>query len=239
MKTFNEWLELREAGFFSGLFGKGASRAEEALRRAKEAEAERTARSERESRARDSANYDASMAMLLGKGVSDDKPVVSTADSSATQSTAARWPRDSVGSSPFGELYDLVGEAGDGVSSIMDKIKSRPNKSLTDSSNRSDMYDIYYKLSVGLNSGKNLLGLSDSDCSRAVRLIESMFKSDLGYETFPDKEIVAPYVDLSPENATLVHPGLFEKPAKVWVKGFKKGGRTMIKTRVSYRGMGE
>lgn len=233
---FREWLELNEAGFLSGILGRSperAAREEEAiLKRLDAEEAERKARAERERVARDRANYDAAMAILTGRGSSedqDDRP-------SAPYSTAARFPSRSA--SPFDQLSELLGGAGS-LSGLMDRMGSRPDRSLSDARNRSDMYDVYYKLSTSRAYDDQIPGLSDSDRDRAISMIEGMFKDEVGEVAFPDDKFVCPYSSpgFDREDYQLIDMGEFDSCAKVLVKGFR--GRRTTPARVTYSGMTE
>lgn len=223
MKTFLEWIELNEAGFLSRLFG--AKKPEAASRPELPPPAWLVAA--REKKAAEKASSDAWRASVM----SQDSPESQT---EAPYLTAARWPQQSGGS---GDLYELLGKAKE-LSSFVERIKSRPNSSLTDVKNRSDMYDIYYKLSKS-KVYQELPGLSDSDKDRAISIIEKMFKDELKEIAFPDDAFVCPYrkPDFNPSDYSLSEPGSFEACAKVLVKGFK-GSRT-IKAIVTYRGMTE
>lgn len=225
---FREWLELNEAGFLSRLLGRGSKGPSgvQASPRKPDAEEER--------RARDRANYDATLAMLTGrKPPGESAPEVS----SAPYATAAKWPAGSSGSSPMDELRGLVGRVG-GFSGFLERIMSRSDGSLKDAKNKSDMYDVYYKLSKSNIYKEEAPGLSDGARVRAISIIEGMFEDELGQVAFPDEEFVCPYgsgVDLA--DYQLVDRGEFEACAKVLVKGFR-GGRT-IPARVTYGGMTE
>lgn len=236
--NFREWLELDEAGFLSGLFGK--SRAEREREDALEREEERKAALERQEAAKKAkaiADYEATLATLTGKsgGSSSKSP-------STPYLTDAKWPQRSPESprrsaeSPLKELRGLIGGL-EVFSRFLDRVESRSGGSLTDDKNRSDMYDVYYKISKSKIYKDDAPGLSEGGRMRAISIIEEMFDKDVKMVAFPEEEIVCPYrggVDL--DEYQLLDRGLFEKCAKVIVRGFRRGSQ-VLKARVTYSGM--
>lgn len=230
MKTFHEWLELREAGFFSGLFGKKAQPVQQPqVKTAEEKEQERLNRA-----------HDDAMALLVpGYKPKERTPepqqktaqAISKPVAAAPQSASS--PRQSSGTTLFDQLYDLVGDMR-GVKNI----KLRSDRSLGIEANRSALYEAYSALSQAKNDPRRsdeAKGLSDSEVDQAISIIEKMFKEELGLTTFPDEEVLVPWAksDYDPKDYSNMEVGIahLEEPSIVVVKGFR--GRRTTPGRVS------
>jgi hypothetical protein len=201
MKTFREWVELREAGFLSRIFGGGSA-----------------------------------PSAPVGTSVTAKFPERVPA---AAQSVAKKSVYDGpwAGRKPmwFDDLFGLL----DGVEEtryLLEKIPTRGDAGRV----QSDLYDIYYKLSMERGRGRSVSGLSDSDCSRAMSLIEGVLQREYGMVAFPtDAEmgstggLVRPYKDVDPKEVSLVSHGELESgPYRVLVKGFRGPGGRVVQARV-------
>lgn len=197
MKTFREWVELREAGVLSRLFGGSSAPSAPALRTIPE------------------------------KGPSPRSPVV------ARKAYEGPW----VGRKPqwFDELFGLL-DGVDDTRYLLDKMTTRGS----DAKVQSDLYDIYYKLSVGRSRGEPTGGLSEASRSEAISLMERVFQREYGMVAFPtDAELgrsgglVRPYSDVDPKDVSLVSRGELESgPYRVLVKGFRGPGGRVTPARV-------
>lgn len=232
MKTFHEWLRLNEAGFFPNLFGAKKQPETEIRRPGLPEPAWRVAARERS--AKEKAESDAWRASAMGYSGNSDSATIQTQPTQLQQqnkpSRAWDWPR-SGGTTPFDQLYDLVG---DKILPIK-KMGSESNHSLTIGDNYSKIYGTYSELSQAKNYKGNNYGLSELEIDKAISIIEKMFKDELGSVAFPDDEVVVPYgnADWNPKDYHINDPAWrggftadgLEEPAKVIVKGFK-GKRT-------------
>jgi hypothetical protein len=230
MKTFHEWLELREAGFFSGLFGKKAQPVQQPQIKQSEEDKER----ERQRRA-----YDDAMALLVPgykpKEMTPEpqqKPAQAISRPGVASPQSAPSPRQSSGTTLFDQLYDLVG----GMIGVKN-IKLRSDRSLGIEANRSDLYEAYSSLSQAKNvpaRRDEAKGLSDSEVDQAISIIEKMFNEELGLTAFPDEEVLIPWAksDYSPKDYRHMQAGIAheEEPSIVVVKGFR--GRRTLPARV-------
>lgn len=231
MKTFYEWLELNEAGFFGNLFGKKAPAVQPPQIKQSEEEKER----ERQRKA-----WDDSMALLVpGYKPREEKPEPQQRPAQAASKPIAAPPqsaatqRKSSGTTLFDQLYDLVGDMR-GVKNI----KLRSDRSLGIEANRADLYEAYSALSSAKNDPRRsdeAKGLSDSEVDQAISIIEKMFKEELGLTTFPDEEVLIPWAksDYDPKDYRHMNAGIahLEEPSIVLVKGFR--GRRTTPARVS------
>lgn len=228
MKTFYEWLELNEAGFFGNLFGKTAQPVQQPQINQSPEDKEK----ERQKRA-----HDETMALLVpgyksGPQSEPARTVLKPGVAAAHPVEQPTVPREKgSGGSLFDQLCDLVG---DRISNI-NRIKLRTDRSLRLEPNRSDLYEAYTRISSAKHYGSkdDVKGMSDSDVDRALSLMERMFKEELGMTAFPDEDTIVPYGKYGPDeykimDAMITH---LEEPALVVAKGFR-GART-IPARVS------
>ena len=226
MKTFYEWLELNEANFFSNLFGTNKQTPPQNVNQETPEEKERKRQSD--------AHNDAMRILVPGYKPSENKtspsqpapPKISQPNQQNKSSTASNFPK-SGGVTLFDQLYDLVGNK---ILPIQ-RIRSESDHSLKNKSNNSRAFEAYSWLSRAKNYGGDNYGLSGSEIDKAISIIEKMFKDELGAVVFPDEEVVVPYQkpdwDSSEYHINDAGISSLEEPAKVIVKGFKYGGRTM------------
>lgn len=230
MKTFYEWLELNEAGFFGNLFGKKPQPVQppQIEKSVEEKEQERLNRA-----------HDEAMALLVpgykpreGTREPQQKTAQTTSKPVVAPPQSAIPQRKSSGTTLFDQLYDLVGDMR-GVKNI----KLRSDRSLGIEANRSALYEAYSALSHAKNipaSRDEAKGLSDSEVDRAISIIEKMFKEELGLTTFPDEEVLIPWAksDYDPKDYRSLEVGFAheEEPSIVVVKGFR--GRKTTPARV-------
>lgn len=230
MKTFYEWLELNEAGFFSNLFGKKPQPVQQPqVKTAEEKEQERLNKAHDEVMALLVPGYkprEASPEPQQKTAQAISKPVVAPPQSASS-------PRKSSGTTLFDQLYDLVGDMR-GVKNI----KLQSDRSLGIEANRSALYEAYSALSQAKNDPRirdEAKGLSDSEVEQALSIIEKMFKEELGLTTFPDEEVLFPWAksDYSPKDYGHMEVGIAHEfePSIVVVKGFR--GRKTVPARVS------
>ena len=221
MKTFREWLELNEAGILSKLFG-GRSQGAKSVQQPQIAQSEEEKEKDRQRKAHDDA-----MALLVpGYKQNAQPPMAQPSSSQPQQQHKVRDFPKTGGVTLFDQLHDLVG---DKIIPIQ-KMRSESDHSLTIESNRSKIYEAYSWLSQAKNDGRNN-GLSGSEIDKAISIIEKMFKDELGAIAFPDEDVVVPYgkPDWDSKDYHINDAGIssLEEPAKVIVKGFKYGGRTI------------
>jgi hypothetical protein len=226
MKTFYEWLEVNEANFFSNLFRAKKQTLPQNVNQETPEEKERKRQSD--------AHDDAMRILVPGYKPSENKtspsqpnlPKISQPNQQNKPSTASNFPK-SGGTTLFDQLYGLVG---DKILPIQ-RMRSESDHSLKNASNLSRVREAYSWLSRAKNYGDNNYGLSDSEIDKSIQIIEKMFKDELGAVSFPDEEVVVPYAkpDWDPKDYHINDAGIssLEEPAKVIVKGFKYGGRTV------------
>jgi hypothetical protein len=218
MKTFREWLELNEAGILSRLFGGRP----QGVQQSQIAQSEEDKEKDRQRKAHD----DAMELLVPGYKQNAQPPIAQPSSSQPQQQNKVRDFPKTGGVTLFDQLHDLVG---DKILPIQ-KMRSESDRSLTVESNRSKIYEAYSLLSRAKNDGRNN-GLSSSEIDKAISIIEKMFKDELGAIAFPDEEVVVPYgkPDWDSKDYHINDAGAssLEGPARVIVKGFKYGGKTV------------
>jgi hypothetical protein len=237
MKTFYEWIELREVGFFSKLFG-GRS---QGVQQPQGAQSEEEKEKDRQRRAHDDA-----MELLVPgyKLASSQSTQPQTAQPSSSQpqqnkpSTARNFSK-SGGATLFDQLYDLVGDKIPSLKSVID------NKESKDSGQIQRLGDVFRKLSYAKTgySAKETPGMSGSDIEKAYEIVYKILNQDYGLESYPAEDVVVPYEKsdwdwkdyaaldeyVSPEGRWEGNP----RPGVVISKGFRKGSKIFFKAFVS------
>jgi hypothetical protein len=240
MKTFIEWLELKEAGFFSNLFG-GRSQGIQGVQQPQGAQSEEEKKKDIKNRA-----YDDAMELLVpGYKLASGQNQPPTAQPSSSRPQQQNKPskvRDfpkSGGATLLDQLHDLVGDKIPSLKSVID------NKESKDSDQIQRLGDVFRKLSYAKTGygAKEALGMSGSDIEKAYEIVDKILKQDYGLETYPAEDVVMPYEKsnwdwkeyaaldeyVSPEGRWESNP----RPGVVISKGFRKGSKIFLKAFVS------